>query len=133
MKKNITENQLIETIKCKFPDFIPYWENYIKEWGNNQGMTIQIFPFSDYVIDVIKSNNELKINKIFMFVENLLSYGDESVRDVVATSFLEYLLSKDPNEIQFYKFSKFLGKHTIGYCRAWDEFTGHRTKGLWDE
>jgi len=62
----------------------------------------------------------------------LLINGDESVKNAIATSFLEYLMSNDPDEIQFTSFSKFLGKHSIEYCRAWDEFTGVRTKGIWE-
>jgi hypothetical protein len=50
----------------------------------------------------------------------------------MATSFLEHLLSQSPDEINFRNVVQYWGAHTIGYCKAWDEFTGVKTKGLWD-
>jgi len=56
--------------------------------------------------------------------------GNEYVKTVIATEFLEALLNKDPDEIQFINFSQYLGKETIGYLRAWNEFNGTETEGL---
>ena len=39
----------------------------------------------------------------------------------------------DQEEIQFSSFIQYLGEESIGYCKAWDEFCGVKTKGLWDE
>ncbi len=92
-----------------------------------------MMPFEEYAIDTIKSDDEVEIKKIFDFVEFLLCNGNESVQNAIATSFLEYLMSKDPDELNFSKFAKYLGENAIGYCRAWDKFTGIRTEGLWEE
>jgi hypothetical protein len=119
-------------MKEKFPEFPTYWENYIRRFGSDNGIHIQTIPFSDYTIDIIKSNNEVEIKKIFDFVEFLLCHGNDSVQTAMTTSYLEYLMSKDPDEIKFSKFVKFLGENAIGYCRAWDKFTGCRTEGLWE-
>lgn len=132
MEKQITAVNFINLIKEKFPKFIAYWESYISEWGLDEGLTIQMLPFSDYAIDVIKSNDENEIKRVFDFVEFLLCNGDESVTYAITTSFLEYLLSHDPDEIQFSKFSRYLGENTVNYCKAWDKFTGIKTEGLWD-
>lgn len=131
--EKITGENCIELIKEKFPKFLPYWESYIKDFGSDNGLNIQMIPFEEYAIDTIKSNDELEIKRFFDFVEFLLCNGDESVQNAIATSFLEYLLSKDPDEIQFPTFAKYLGKNSIEYCRAWDEFTGIKTKGLWED
>jgi hypothetical protein len=130
--ERITGERWIELMKEKFPKFLPYWDYYIKNSGSDLGLTIQMLPFGKYAIDVIKSNNEAEIKKIFDFVEFLLCHGDDSLQTAITTSFLEYLMSKDPDEIKFSKFVKFLGKNAVEYCRGWDKFTGCRTEGLWE-
>ncbi len=131
--KKITGKNCIKLIKDNFPNFISYWNIYINDFGSDNGLTVQMIPFCDYTIDIIKSKNEKEIKKIFEFVEFLLCNGNESVQSAITTSFLEYLMSKDPDEIQFASFAKYLGKNSIRYCRAWDEFTGVKTKGIWED
>ena len=128
----ITSERCIELMKENFPKFISYWETYISDHGSDLGITIQMLPFSKYTIDVVKSNNNEEMVKIFSFVEFLLCNGDDDVQTAITTSYLEYLMSKDPDEIQFTTFVRYMGKNSIEYCRAWDEFTGVRTKGLWE-
>lgn len=131
--EEITENKCIELIKKKFPKFLPYWESYVRENGLDDGITIQMMPFEEYTMDAIKSNNKVEIRRIFELVEFLICNGNESVQNAMTTAFLEYLMSNDPDEIQFASFVKYLGKNSIEYCRAWDEFTGVKTKGLWED
>lgn len=128
--KKITDDDCISLIKEKFPEFLSYWQSYINYWGSDLGLTIQMLPFSEYTLEVIKSNNQNEIRKIFDFVEFLICNGDESVQNAITTSFLESLLNKDPGEIKFSHFSNFLGENTINYCIAWDKFTGVKTEGL---
>lgn len=131
--KEVSEEKCIELMKEKFPGFLSYWESYIKEHSEDESLHIQMLPFEEYAIDTIKSNAESEIRKIFEFVEFLICNGNESVQSAMTTSFLEYLMSKDPNEIQFVSFVKYLGKNSKKYCRAWDKFTGVKTKGLWED
>ncbi len=141
----VSDKELINLIKEKFPKFIPYWEDYDNYWNcdedtisdkdiiSDEDLISEMIPFVSYVVEVIKSNDTLEIKKIFDFVEFLMSNGNELVQTAIATGFLEYLLSKDPDEIQFIKFRQYLGHKTIEYCRAWDRFTGVYTKGLHDD
>lgn len=131
--ETIREDRCIELIKKTFPGFLSYWEDYIREFGPDDGFMIQTLPFCTYTIDMIKSKNETEIKKIFDFVEFLICNGDESVQNTMTTFYLEYLMSKDPDEIQFTTFAKYLGENSIGYCRAWDKFCGVKTKGLYDD
>ncbi len=131
--KEITDENLISILQKQFPGFIPYCEASIEYFGIDQGLTVRIIPFSDYVLDVMKRNQELLLRQIFDFVELSICDGDESVQNAMTTSFLEYLLSKDPHEIKFASIVKYLGKESMGYCKAWDRFCGIRTKGLWDD
>lgn len=131
--EEISEKRCIELMKETFPKFLPYWESYIKKNGSDDGITIQMLPFGKYTIEVIKSNNEIEIKKIFGFVEFLLCNGNDFVQTAITTSYLEYLMSHDPDEIQFASFVKYLGENSKEYCRAWDKFTGVKTKGLWED
>ena len=128
--EEITQYNLINLIKEKFPKFILYWEIYVNKWGSDMGLGNDLGPFFDYVVNEIKSENYNEIEKIFKFVEFLMCNGDELVQTVIATCFLEDLLNKDPDEIQFIKFSKYLGKNSIDHLRAWNEFQGTYTEGL---
>ncbi len=131
--KQITGERCIELMKEKFPGFLSYWEAYIRDFGSDNGLHIQMLPFDEYTIDTIKSNDKDEMEKIFNFVEFLLCNGDDYVQTAITTSYLEYLMSKDPDEIQFASFVKYLGKNSKEYCRAWDKFTGVKTKGLWED
>jgi hypothetical protein len=129
----VTAENCINLIKEKFPKFCSYWDMYIQDFGADLGLTIQMLSFGRYVLDVIKSNNEDEIIRVFEFVEFLFLNGDETVQNAVATGFLEYLMNKSPEEVKFSTFYKYMGENAIGYCRAWDEFNGAKTEGLWDK
>jgi hypothetical protein len=66
-------------------------------------------------------------------VEMLLTTGEEDIKDAVATGFLESLLAEASRRaISLRGISWMLGPESTRYCRAWDEFTGTKTDGLWD-
>lgn len=132
--EKITAENFEDILKNKFPNFFPYWQSHFNYWGifDEGGLSHKISPFSNYVLDVIKAHKEIEIKEIFDFVEYLLCEADESVQTAICTVFLEFLLSKDSaGEIKFMTFAKYLGKNSVEYCKAWDEFTGCKTKGLW--
>ena len=56
--EKITDGNLIFLLKKEFPEFIPYWEADIEYYGMDQGLTVRIVPFSDYVVDIIKSKKD---------------------------------------------------------------------------
>ena len=128
----ITGETCIPLLQKTFPNFLSYWQTYIDSWGDDLGLTIHMMPFADYIVDVIKTGTEADLEKIFQCIEFLLNNGDSYVQDAVATGLLEDLLSRSPDEINFRNFVHHLGTHTIEYCKAWDEFTGVKTEGLWD-
>lgn len=131
--KKITEEQCLDLLKEKFPKFIPYRDAYVTCWETTHGVLALMGPFSEYAIGVIKANNTAEIENILDCAEFLLCNGDQLVQNAVATVFLEDLMNKDPDEIKFGSICKYLGKNSIDYCRAWDEFCGMRTEGLWDD
>lgn len=69
-----------------------------------------------------------ELNKIFNLVENINVNGEQSDRDYVCTCFLENLQNKN---YDFTRVVDMLGPESIAFCKAWDEFTGCKTKGLY--
>jgi len=63
--KKISGEKCIELIKEAFPRFLKYWKVYLKDFGSDNGLNIQMIPFGEYVVDAIKSNDESEIKKKF--------------------------------------------------------------------
>lgn len=132
----VSETEALKSILTKFPDFESYWKKESQDlWGeDNQNITSAISSFSHYIRDMLIQNdeaNEYLIARSFQMAEWLMNEGTKEVKDAVATCFLENLI----NAVGWGKFpaSRFvhlLGKESKKYCRAWDEFTGVKTKGL---
>jgi len=75
--------------------------------------------------------SETDLKPVFELVESLLTDGEESVKDAVATGFLESLLGESSaGRLDFRKIAALLGEKAVEYCREWDEFTGCTTPGL---
>lgn len=71
------------------------------------------------------------LERLFSTIEEALVNGDELTKDVIATGFLEELLSQSSGgSLDLRRISQFLGKESVNYCRAWDEFTGLSTDGI---
>jgi hypothetical protein len=134
----VSENKCFEIILENFPDFKELWEKEIEEtWeGTSPGLCLDFAEFSHYIRDMIaKNNNDDKstIELAFQIAEMLMNEGDDRVKDAVATCFLENLINAVAWErISAYSFVHLLGKESIEYCKAWDEFTGTKTPGLWE-
>jgi|GEM_PF-786145 len=126
----ITEHNLINSIKEKFPKSHSFWQVYFNKWGLNTSVGNQMEPFVEYIVNEIKSENYDEVENIFNYIEFLLCNGDGLVQVVVENCFLVPLIYKNNNEIQFLKFSKYLGKETLDFLRTWLKLDGTFIKGL---
>lgn len=98
---------------------------------------------TNYVVDELIKKNKNIIQEeieIYKFIEDIrVKYSqfpnntDEYDFDNAAcTCFLENLLNiASANEIRYERFIPYLGEKSKEYCRAWDEFTGVKSPGLW--
>lgn len=66
-------------------------------------------------------------------VERVISEGTQDAKEAIATGFLEAMLHKGSSISGFDAIVSRLGPASREYCRAWDEFTGVHTPGLWDD
>lgn len=100
---------------------------------------------TNYVTDeLIKKNIQITEEeiKIYEFVEEMLErfigFPEETDEfgfySAACTCFLENLLNTASWEnIKYDRFIPYLGKRSKEYCKAWDEFTGVRSPGLWTD
>ncbi len=118
----ITEQNLVNLIKEKFPKFLPYWQAYFNKWGSDAGIGDDMEPFVHYIVDEIRSENYHEVEEIFNHVEFLLCNGDELVQVVVENCVLIPLMYKSRQEIEFVNYSKFLGTESINFLKTWLKF-----------
>jgi hypothetical protein len=75
-----------------------------------------------------------EIKNIFNLIERLIKQGNNIVKDAANTCFLENLINyTSAGRLEPEQFIHYLGPESKAYCKAWDEFTGVKTPGLWDE
>lgn len=125
-------SNLVCLLITEFPEYISYWKTCHLILENEITSHEEIGTFTAYLVDLMKDQKTHDLKRAFYFIEFLLKNGDQATKDLIATGLLEDLLHKDPHEIQFKNFVELLGPETIAYCKGWDEFTGVKTKGLWD-
>ncbi len=78
------------------------------------------------------SMDRSELANVLSTIEELLVHGTQSVKEAVATGALECILhTADTDAFDIAILLPFLGRESKEYCRAWDEFTGVKTKGLW--
>lgn len=141
----ISKENCMSLISEKFPEFKPILDAYL---SNYEILTEEIFgvtpfwgdtsvcgvmnEFSYYVKELLmtKQQNIPLIKDVCNYIEYLLRHGDEDVQNAAATCFLENLMNITPEQIDPKHYIPYLGPLSKEYCRAWDEFTGIKTKGL---
>lgn len=125
----ITAAECISMLLDRFPGFVPAWKQYLADWeGAPAGACTYMTAFSHYVYDLIAGGPREELQAIFAVAETLMVDGDEETQTAAATCFLENLQNREaPPE----HWVHLLGPASQEHCRAWDEFTGVRTPGLW--
>jgi hypothetical protein len=127
----ITEAESLRLILEVAPGFEPHWRDHRASWADETlPYGLDVAAFARYVIDRIQCGGLGKVAEIFALAERLLLEGEETVRDAIATEFLENLMNRVPDDLSPTSFVPHLGPASRAYCRAWDEFTGHKTEGL---
>ena len=132
----VSQIDCMDIILTKFPGFHSTWKKYLEWWGGDfRGFCNDMSCFSRYTIELIKDSksHDKELKEIFTFIEHLLHEGSKEVKDAAATCFLENLINiSSSGRISALKFVHMLGQESKEYCIAWDEFTGVKTEGLYE-
>lgn len=142
----VLANQAAKTIIKNFPDLkgSEGWSYYCSVMGYVDGEKLLNFYqlmtiLTHYVKDILNMTpitlkKEKELKEIFLLIEYFLNEGDRDVQDAVATCFLENLINATSwKTLKPETFLCYLGPESRAYCKAWDEFTGVKTQGLWSE
>ena len=141
----VLANEATKTVIDKFPDLKKsrHWKEWYLYIGyddqKNLGCCAIMTTLGRYVEDILNSllsiEKQEEIKEIFLLIEFFMTEGDQDVQGAVATCFLENLINyTSAGTLAPEKLIPYLvGKKSIEYCKAWDEFTGVKTPGLWGE
>lgn len=118
------------------PGFKPLYYKHTVDWDPEANVHSKMIEFSHYIGDMIETEKHENLKAVFNSMEFLLNEqnADEDVKNAVCTCFLENLINAYSDKEHFLKiFIPLLGPNSKEYCKAWDEFTGTKTPGLWEE
>ncbi len=141
----VFSNEATKTVIERFPDlqkskdwtncYLILKEDYKEPLRFSRLMMVLCFYVSDILNQAyISTKKQHELKEIFLLVEFFLNDGNQDVQSAVATCFLEGLINFISHDrLTSEKLMTYLvGKESIEHCKAWDEFTGVKTEGLWD-
>lgn len=114
------------------PDFASLDKAEWDLWTNDDGTfsVHQVFAvFSGYISERLERREISDIERVFRFIEMKLG-SDEEMNNAACTCFLENIMNRVPESIDPETFVDFLGPKSRGFCKAWDDWCGMKTKGL---
>jgi len=126
---------LVEELESMTPGFMKVWNDWLKEdeeFGDDEQPNEHtvFLEYNDFIVqelDELSSENKIKL---FNYIEDALNSHDDNLSGAVATCFLESLVQKS-TQYKPESYFPFLGPESTAYSKAWDEFNGMKTKGLW--
>jgi hypothetical protein len=127
-------NHILSDLLELCPEFSRTWADEADVWIDDASGTFTecgVFAaFSRYIVDILTSSLPTRLEAVFEYVERCM-HDSEEVSTAAATCFLENLMNQTPELIDAGRFVPLLGPESREFCRAWDEFCGTRTEGLW--
>ncbi|BBJ23061.1 DUF7674 family protein [Candidatus Nitrotoga sp. AM1P] len=117
-------HQIIKNFILVTPTFSSCWKDYINYWEQEDpGISNDILCYVNYFVENFSDLTIEQRKATLEIVENGLTYGDSSVKDALATCFLEALITAiDLKKIDFNTIN-LLGNKSTEYCRAWNDFS----------
>ena len=132
----ISSEAAVRLILERVPEFLSRWRRHQEYWqGASPGLCIDMAEFAHYVAeDLIPSGKTDRVDKALELIEELITKGSSEVQTAATTCFLESLLHQaSMGNIDARSFVSFLGPESRAFCKAYDQFTGVHTEGLWDD
>jgi len=121
-------NDYVSKLSSFIPEFQNLWESDESgcNFGNDSTVHSVFSAFSDVVIDRLIDKTLDNSDQIFNFVESVVVAGGDP-SNAACTCFLENLINREVNPESFVSL---MGPESVKFCKAWDEFTGVKTRGL---
>ena len=129
----VPETQLIPLLVACIPDYRDRLAQSVEKWLNDDGSVSiysQLSELVDLVVERFNVGNYDGSDELFALVERVLVEGSDTVRDAVATGFLEGLQNQTRLAGEYW--APLLGERAKEFCRGMDGFFGVKTGGLHD-
>lgn len=129
----VPEAQLIPLIVVCIPDYRDRLAQSVKKWLNEDGSVSiysQLSELVDLVVERFDAGNYDGSDELSALVERLLLDGTDTVRNAVATGFLEGMQNQTRLAGEYW--APLLGKRAKEFCRGMDGFFGVKTDRLHD-
>lgn len=105
-------------------EYLTAYQLLIAEWAPEEpGPCLIMAEFSYIAVDFFQTSQRDQLKETFELVEELLVQGDELVKDIVATCFLENIINRMPEKISPQELNAFIGVEARRYYQAWNNFT----------
>lgn len=107
-------------------------ERLIDEWSPDAPpLTIVFSNLGRSICRYASILTKTELAELCTVVEDLITRGEENVKNAVATGTLEAMLAESSaGRFDISLVAGLLGPETKAYCRSWDAFTGHDTECL---
>ena len=90
----ITSQGIIEYLRHHVPLFDERWQQHVRYWaGEKPGLCNDIEVLTSHTVKLVRLNSIAELRKIGEVVEHLFMDGDDDVRNLMATCFLESLIN----------------------------------------
>jgi hypothetical protein len=125
---------IIRDLLAAEPKFIHKLRIDVDLWLHENGdisLCMIFTSLTEFVLDDLAKDHQYEYKKLFGLIETYIDGDQEDLADAAATCFVDNLQNAssivDPE-----LWIPYAGQKTREYARAWDEFTGVKTKGLYD-
>ncbi len=131
----IDSEEAVRLFTQSSPEFQDAYNAQLRNWAPDvPPVTILFGAFGWSLCSHAPQASTLELASTCDLIEQLMSRGTEPVKTAVATSMLEAILAaSSAGKFDFRLLAPSLCPLTKAYCQSWDEFTGVRTLGLWDD
>lgn len=134
-----TKQNVMNEVLAAVPGFRDRWDEHVDFWdGEPAGLTLDMIEFAAYTTSLLEEHegNERPSDElvtIFDLVEDLLTDGDEAVRNAAAAGFLESVVNPVEADTPYLPvLVELLGSRSAEFCRSWLDFAGADLPGLSD-
>ena len=131
----IEANNLIAFLVQSYPPVRDQLVKTVDDWLGDDGNTRPCMVMSavGWLVEERLGKGEYEgADRLFDLVDRILIEGSPALREAASTCFLENLMNRAESlDPQLYV--PLLGPASREYCRAWDEFAGVKTAGLYEE
>jgi hypothetical protein len=126
---------LVEKLEYITPGFMKVWSLWLKENdvfgdGEQPNEHTVFLEYNDFIVHQLDSLPSVNKINLFAYIEDALNSNDDNLSNAVATCFLDSLVQQSA-QYKPENYFPFLGLESTAHSKAWDEFNGTKTIGLW--